>query len=384
MKYLVSKTVGVTWLVLSLSGCGVLFGDDGLFPDKSDDYLDAESIPPMKLPEDADQERFTQLYEVPALNNADWEYPDSFRVPRPQPLSANVFSEKVKIQSLSNKRWIAINTPPAELWPRVRSFLANNNLQVSRTNPEVGLIETSWLSFKDDPDHRDRYQIRVEQGVQPESSEIHVLHIQLPRADELPADILWPDVSSSPEREAWLVDELAATLASEVNSASASLLAQTIGGDEKVFFDTKNKEPILRLELVPERAWATLTYAVKQEGLRLIELDRKSNIVYVTYTSPDESEGFFSGWFSDEEDEVEYSLTEIIEHLNIQDTPQNRALFPPAAFADAKSLADLPGYLLLVVEHSDSIEVYVRNAYGRPLVARDARELLGIIKRNLI
>src|SRR5690606_17258878 len=141
------------------------------------------------------------------------------------------------------------------------------NLAVHRTDAPRGIIETAWLNFKDDPDSRDKYQLRIEQGVQPDSTEIHAIHLSMPREAPLPNQVDWPATSSSAERESWMVDELAASLAAEMNSASASLLAQTIGGAPKVELLARDREPVLRMDLQMIRAWATLKHALQQEGL---------------------------------------------------------------------------------------------------------------------
>lgn len=366
-----------------LSGCGVFFGEDGIFRDSSNDYLKAESIPPIELAGNTNTEVFGELYVIPKQDKANYEYPDEFEVPRPDALSTSAFTEKVKIQRLGENRWIAINTSPAEVWPRVRRFLNSNGLSVDRTNPQEGIIETAWLQFKDDPDNRDKYRFSIEQGVQPDSAEIHVTHLSLSRDVEVPAAVDWSDKSTNAERESWMVDELAASLANDTGSGSASLLAQTIGGEDKIALVAKNQEPVLRMNLDQVRAWATLSYSLEQEGFRLIDENEDFRIFYVDYENPDESEGFFSGWFSD--DEKTYpALDAVISQLNLQDTAENRKLFPAAAFASAQKRSDAAGYLVLVTPEAEGLEVSIRDASGQRLEPRQARELLTTIRRNLI
>lgn len=384
MKYLAIKCVTLL-CVVSLSGCGVLFGEDGYFRDRGDDYLKADSIPPMQVPDHVDQNLLGQLYVIPDVSQADYEYPKEFVAPRPEALSSNVYSDNVKIQKLGESRWIFINASPSEVWPRVRNFLNSNGLQVERTDAPRGVIETSWLKFKDEPGTRDKYLLRIEQGVQPDSAEVHVVHLSMPSEAELPAQVNWPQRSSSAERESWMVDELAANLAAQIGSASASLLAQTIGGEDKITIVTKDREPVLRMELAMIRAWATLNHALQQEGLQTIDEDSVAQMYYVQYADPEQSEGFFSGWFSRDETLEQHSVSELLSHMKLADTPANRALFPPEAFEqNQQALKDVPGYLFIVNDKSGIVEVYVRDAYGQLLNPRDARELLGMVRRNLI
>ncbi|MGQ9425976.1 outer membrane protein assembly factor BamC [Gilvimarinus sp. F26214L] len=369
----------------ALSGCGFLFGDEGYFRDRSDDYLKAKPMPPMEVPGNVDGNVLGQLYTIPDVSSEAYQYPDEFEVPRPEALSTDAYSENVKIQKLGDKSWIFTSASPSEVWPRVRNFLNANGLQVTRTDAPRGLIETAWLTFKDDPDNRDKYRLRIEQGIQPESAEIHVIHVSMPRDAAPPEQITWPERSSSDEKESWMIQELAANLAAEIGSASASLLAQTIGGGEKISIVSRNQQPVLRMELELVRAWASLNHALQQEGLQILDQDSDAGIYYVAYSDPEESDGFFSGWFSGDNTAQQYRIEEVLSFMDLPDTPDNRDLFPPAAFEAGKQAPEqLDGYLVLVKNSGSGVDVHVRNARGRPLESRTTRELLTTVRRNLI
>lgn len=383
MKYKILKWTALLTAV-NLAGCGVFFGEEGYFRDRGDDYLKADSIPPVQVPDGLDRDALGQLYVIPDINKAVYEYPTKFETPRPEALSSNVYSESVKIQKLGDERWIFVNASPSEVWPRVRSFLNSNRLAVERTDAPRGIIETAWLNFKDDPGSRDKYRLHIEQGVQPDSSEIHVTHLSMPRDAELPERLSWPEQSSNAERESWMVDELAANLAAEMSSATASLLAQNIGGAPKVELVAEEREPLLRMELQMIRAWATLSHALQQEGLQLIDANSDKQMFYVQYQDPEASEGFFSGWFSRDAAVQSYTVDELLADMKLADTPENRKLFPPEAFQGGSEIRNAPGYLFVVTEKEGLIKVAVRDASGQMLEPRQARELLSMVRRNLI
>ena len=377
------STCLIVGAVVNTSGCSWLFGKNGLFPDHSNDYLKANSLPPLKVPADIDSRVLGQLYVVPEIDKPDFDYPEEFEAPRPQALSANVYDEKVKIQRLGDKQWIYINTTPSEVWPRVRNFLNTAGLAVEKTDAEKGLIETAWLQYRDEPNFRHKFLFRIEQGVQPDSTEIHITHVNADINSE-PAPITdWPETSAEPKREETIVRELATNLADEVSAGSASLLAQTIGGDNKISITSRGKEPIMRMELSPVRAWATLSAALKQEGFRIIEDDSNSRIFYVDYRDPEEGEGFFRGWFSGDDEDYP-TLNEVLTALSLDDTPLNRSLFPAIAFQAGNPLKDPKGMLVLVSNKDDVVEVSLRDVNGNLLDSRQARDYLAIIRRNLI
>ncbi len=374
-----------------IAGCSTLTGPEGYFRDRGDDYLKADVIEPMKLPEGVEQQHIEQLYRVPVISRSEDEVATSFEIPRPQALSDNAFTDKVKIQKLGAKRWILVSATPAEVWPQVRGFLSRNNLEVVYTDATTGTIETGWLKFKGDDESKDKYRLQIEQGVQPESTEIHVLHMSVPNDVPGRGQINWPTSSINQEREAWMRDELAATIASDNSGAqAASLLAQTIGLSDKVTVDSSGAEPVLKLSLAHSRAWATVGHAVKQGGFTLWEQDDAVGVFYVDYEKlEEESEpGFFSGWFGgDDEGEIStspYSLSEVLSRLQLSETDGSRDIFSSISSSESEPLASVPGFLVVVRGENHQIEVRIRDGYARNLDAREAKKLLNVIRNNLI
>lgn len=375
-----------------MTGCSNLFGPEGYFRDRGDDYLKADVIEPIKLPEGVSQQGIEDLYRVPSIATDDVDVAATFEVPRPQVLSDNAFTDRVKIQKLGSKRWILVSASPAEVWPQVRGFLSRNNLEVVYTDAATGTIETGWLKFKGDDETKDKYRLQIEQGVQPESTEIHVLHMSVAKNIPGRGQVNWPTASINQEREAWMRDELAATIASDKSGGqAASLLAQTIGLSDKVKVNTDGSEPVLQLSLAHSRAWATVGHAVKQSGFSLWEQDDVTGVFYVHYepvTEEDEEPGFMSGWFGgDDELEVAttpYSLEQVLAHLQLEDTADNRKIFTSVDSQAAAALSDVPGYLVVVRGENNNVEVRIRDGYARVIDARAAKELLNIIRNNLI
>lgn len=385
----------VYWLLVgfsfTLSGCGVLFGEDGYFRNREDDYLKADSLKPLKVPEALNREALGQLYDVPALTREDLAYAqdtEDFEVPRPEPLSVNALQEQVKIQSLEGDRWILVNVDPAELWPRIRAFLADNNLEVASTNTDLGLMETSWVSFKDDPSRIDRYRIRIDRGVQPDTSEIHILHMSLDRDSATQAQLTsWPEESASDEREGFLLDELAASLAAEDMGAAGgtSLIAQNIGGQVKARIDNIDGEPVLELELSRPRALATVSHSAKQEGFVIYDSAPEDGLFYLGYRQPPaKPPGWLARLFGAEANpqppKTRYSLAQLRDAL-----PEGMTTTPAQAEAAEERLPKAPGYLLILSESADGVlQARLRTVYGERVSARKARDMLSVLRKNLI
>lgn len=375
-------------LCFSQTGCGWFFGEEGVFRNRSNNYLKADKIPPLVLPEGKSSASMGEIYPIPPISATDFGYDSNMdnEIPRPLPLAANLREDKVRIQRVGGESWVLINAAPGELWPRIRNFLNVNGLNANYTNINKGIIETQWLQFKTDPDVQHVYRLQMDQGVQPETSEIHITHFSLPGGQPLPTEINWPAKSTSSEKEKWLMDELAAALANDDTEGGTSLLAQNIGGAVKANIGMLRTEPVIYIRLDRVRALATLSFAAKKDGFVTFESNNKAGLFYVGYKDPEDLK---PGWFTrklhlpfkPKLPTTEYQLEQLQEIL-----PQGEALdgAPLSKRNKEKTLPDADGYLLIVSGDENNYVVRIRDPYGKRLAPKEARELLTILRKNLI
>jgi outer membrane protein assembly factor BamC len=425
----VTLCASIISLSVFLSGCGFFFGDEGVFRNRENDYLKADNIAPIVLPEGAKKDAIGELYPVPPISAADFGYDANatdYEVPRPMPLSANMLQDNVKIQRVGENAWVLVNAAPGELWPRVRNFLNANGLSVSRSDLKQGIIETDWLQFKTDLNSHDRYRLQIDQGVQPETSEIHITHMNITGSAKPTQIADWPAKSMSAEREKWLLDELAATLASDIAEVGTSMLAQGIGGASaaKANLGMLKNEPVMTIKLDQARTMATVSYATKRDGFQLFESDSNLGLFYVYYKNPEEAKpGWFRRFFriglNPKPPTTPYTLAQIVANLlqssattptanqgflsRLFTSPKVVARMPVAEFTlseltegkvfdtslyshrdDEVNLPDAPGYLISISGKNGNYLVRVRDPYGKRLKSREARELLTVLRKNLI
>ena len=281
------------------AACSSLFGREGYFRDRGDDYLGATEIPPMKIPKELDSGAISELFVIPPISNEFVEQEKKFETPRSH-FDISREKSQVKIQKLDDRRWILVNSNPATVWPRLKRFLEDTQLAIASEDAQAGSLETAWLILKDEPDTKDRYRFYVEQGLHVNTTEIHVRQITTAAATPGSGNINWPGVSSNPEREKWMVDNLANYLAQN-DTTPASLLAQSIGRKQKVsFVQPYQGEAFILMNLDRERVTASVGGALNQPPFTLEDTHRSLGYFYARY-DPDyqdltanEKPGFFA------------------------------------------------------------------------------------------
>lgn len=358
-------------MISSTSGCGWLWGENGYFRDRGNDYLEARQTAPMQLPPDAQSKRLDPLLPVP-VNVADSRNDADYEVPRPQPLQVKGEVSDYSLQKSGDSRWVVAQRVPAEVWPVARQFFEDGGFKVVDERPQTGEFSTGWQRLDQlsaplarrlgsrvsgvEPDSEVRARVRIEPGVQRNTSEIFVLTTTRPAGST--ADTGWPSRSDSPSLEAALMDEMLATMArSAEQGGSVSLLAaRDFDAPSRVTLSEDGSgNPILNLGADFDRSWSSVGRALEVADVRVDDINRSLGVYYINLAEgaeKDKEPGFFSRlWGSaPSKEEIE-------------------------ARADR--------YQVRLTRVGDSVQVTVEKDINTVAPADVARRVLGLIQENL-
>lgn len=282
-----------------LSGCGWLLGDDGMFPDRSQDYKKAPEYAPIDVSDEADARELQEIYVIPPVRDS-FVLEGEFEVPRPTPLVAGAGDDVVRIQRLGDEAWALVSVAPGQLWPQVRSFLAAANIQVARVDASAGIIESNWLQLAD-ASMASRFQYRIERGVQRGTSELHVL--QMNQAGDIES---WPEVSDDLEQESEMLQSVAQFLANSADEAPVSMIAdQAISASGKISLqESPDGYTYIDLGLPFNRAWAAMPKALEASAFEITDRNRSAGEYFVRFLGPksQEEDGWFDWLWGDDEE----------------------------------------------------------------------------------
>lgn len=286
-------------LVALCSGCGYLFGDEGVFRDKSQDYKKAREVPVLQVPDAKDSSSLGDMYPIPPITD-NLLMAGKFEVPRPSPLVANVADEQVRIQTLGEESWALVNAAPGQVWPQVRAFLSVSQIPVARVDASAGIIDSAWVNLEGES-MASRFRFRIDQGVQRGTSELHVL--QMNQAGDVDS---WPGSSDKPAQESDMLRALAQYIANSADSTPVSMMAeQGISAVGKISIqEGPDNDIYIRLSLPYDRAWASVGRAIEESDFEVTDRDRSAGKYYVRFlgAGSKEEEGWFDWMFGDDED----------------------------------------------------------------------------------
>ena len=358
-------------IISSTSGCGWLWGPEGYFRDRGSDYLEARQTPPMQLPPGVQTDkRLVPLLPIPS-NVPNDNVKGEFEVPRPQPLVAAAGASDFSLQKSGDNRWVVAQRAPAEVWPVAMQFFQDNGFGIDEQRPQTGEFTTVWQRADElsvpvsrhlassglATDSETRLRVRIEPGVQRNTSEIYVVSANRPAGST--ADVAFGERSVNTGLDAALVDEMLASMNRNADkSASVSLLAARD-------FDTPTRvslsedgsgNPVLTLNEDLDRAWSSVGRALEQGEWRVEDINRTLGLYYINLAEKaekkDEKPGFFSSLFGGQpaKEEVE---------------------------------ARAERYQVRLSKVGDSVQVTVEENINTVASPEVARKVLGVIQDNL-
>lgn len=281
----------------AVSGCGFMFGNDGPFRDRSEDYKKAPEVPLVTMPGGQSTEPLRDIYVIPASEKG--LVPEGeFEVPRPEPLVAGAGSDTVRIQKLGDQRWALVGVAPGQVWPQVRAFMGAAGMQLAHADAPAGIMESGWVTLEQRA-LPSRYRFRIDQGVQRGTSELHVLQMNQGRSDR------WPARSDDLEQEDEMLRAVSQFLADSADSAPVSMIAdQGISAGGKIALqEGADGRAFIAVDLPYPRAWASLGRALERSSFELTDRDRTAGVYYATLVAAEdeESEGWFGWLWGDDE-----------------------------------------------------------------------------------
>lgn len=308
------RLAGLSTLALIISGtsgCGWLWGEDGYFRDRGSDYLQAHQVGPMQAPAGVELRPVEPLLPIPQ-HIADTRSTGEYEVPRPQRLVVVEEASEFSLQTSEDARWLVALRAPTQVWASARQYFVNNGFQIAEERPQTGEFITAWQTRDQlSPalvrnlglgEGETRVRVRIEPGVQRDTSEIFLLSVQRPAGSS--ADIGWPEKTVNAELDRVLLDELQVGLTSSAEQGSStSLLAERAfdAPSRVTLSEAGSGSPVLQLDTDFNRAWSSVGRALAASDILVEDLDRSLGVYYINLAegaaNPDDKPGFFSRLF---------------------------------------------------------------------------------------
>jgi outer membrane protein assembly factor BamC len=358
-----------------LAGCSEV--NQFLGNEESVDYKSAvnQRGEPLSIPPDLTQANSDPRYRAPASGSTTFsEFQQQGVAQASSPKTSNVLPSRadMRVERDGDLRWLVVERPPEQIFPRLIDFWTENGFTVATNNPGAGLIETDWaenrakipeswlrqalgavLESAWDSGEREKFRTRVERVNG--HTEIYVSHRQMleKRVGSDGGQVQWQNGKEDPGLNAAMLARMMVYLGTDVDNAR-KLVQQAEASPQRpaVQQDVRAQGASLIVSESFDRAWRRVGVALDGGGFAVDDRDRSAGDYFVRYVDTDTGEkmeqpGFFSRMFS----------------------------------GDKKAQA--PQYRIHLVGNGEQTTVSVLDANGTPDNSPTAQRLLSVLKDKM-
>lgn len=323
--------------VLSVAGCGSysnpIYGENGIINDRSQNYEQAETAKRLELPPSiqARSKPMQERLDVPNAGQTATQRSSDFIVPRPEFFYADSGNGTVNLKREGSDKVLVVDEPIADVWVQLQDFWRFNNVDLAKSAPQEGVMETVWidtegedLSFVDSMIKQLTFQSteaavsnKLRVSLRPVANDfdrttIEMQHVRVSQ-DEKDQAINWSDDAEDVGYKTDMMFEMLRYLSkSTSDETSHSLLAMKreqqsqpqMGRDSKGF-------PALKITVPVDQAWDQINAAIDKTTLDIGTRDRQTGVIYMTYTTSTpfedtEKMGFFE-WLNSDRQAITFS-----------------------------------------------------------------------------
>jgi outer membrane protein assembly factor BamC len=313
-----------TAFVLSLAGCGSL---GSIFSNDKVDYRTASrqtqglDVPPDLSQLAKDNRAQVQGGSITASAlSATRPANAATATPAANSVAPNTVGD-VRLERSGTERWLHTSATPEQLWPQLRTFWQERGLELTKEQPELGIMETNWAENRAklpqdiirqtigkvfdglySTGERDMYRTRVERG--PNGTDIFISHrgMQEVYTSQSRDSTSWQNRPSDPTLEAEMLSRLMLKLGGQETAAKAVIAEAPKAAPEAkpspLAVGGEAQRPRRPLSAVPDslsvndgfdRAWRRVGLSLDRHGFTIEDRDRAAGLFYLRYADPEQA-----------------------------------------------------------------------------------------------
>ncbi|WP_078118728.1 outer membrane protein assembly factor BamC [Thiosocius teredinicola] len=296
---------------------------DKVLPDKSVEYKrEKQAERNLELPPDLTSDRMNDRMSVPdnfgGVSTSYSEYVTDRKLRGVDEGARRVSDGSVlpqiqgfKIVNDGGVRYLLVQSPVEEVWPRVIDFWQENGILMLEQDPSVGVMRTSWLENRAEIKRdivtdtirsvfdglyetgtRDQYRVRLERAGNGGATEVYMTHFGMEEEVIQSAggsgveNTVWVPRERDPQLEAEMLRRLMVYLGAADERARTQLAAR--GEQEPTRSQLLNTQngTVLLIDDSFSRAWRLVGLSLDRVGFAVEDRDRSAGIYYVRYNDP--------------------------------------------------------------------------------------------------
>ncbi|ALM84129.1 outer membrane protein assembly factor BamC [Bordetella sp. N] len=315
-----------------LAGCSEM--NQFLGKEESIDYKSASTkrVDPLSIPPDLTQAANDPRYKAPETGSTTFSQYQAQSQAQAMDTKVNAPASGVlpqrtdmRVERDGDLRWLVIDGPPDQIFPKIVDFWTNNGFNIETNNPSAGLIETNWAENRAkipeswlrqalgllieqayDSGEREKFRTRVERvngHTEIYISHQHMVEKVLGNANTEASNTQWTYGKEDPGLNAAMLARMMVFLGTDTDKAKTLVANAEQAPQRPQVQDIRADGALLNVNESFDRTWRRVGVALDSGGFTVDDRDRSAGDYFVRYYDTDtgvqnEQPGFFGRLFS--------------------------------------------------------------------------------------
>lgn len=295
-------------LLLVLSSCGYIYGDDGLIKSQKYDYLQARQTKPLELPTDLAHKSEADFTVVPNIGLKGEKAIYGRSLTQAAPIQLLAVLDNTRVDRKSDVPTVLVSDRLDFIWQTAKFFLEERSIKTTVIDEDEKVIISAWMPIEeggiwlgldggDDLDLiRAKYKISISAG---DIKGEHRLAVERTasqyREDD---DLAWEDKPVTWQESADMMNLILSYYDTRIRVQQAKRQLKVMAGFKVELGQDSERNAALITSAKENLVWQKIPKVIGELGLKIIDRDRRQKTYFLEYEQ--EEPGFFANLFESE------------------------------------------------------------------------------------
>ncbi|MFT6732265.1 MAG: outer membrane protein assembly factor BamC [Polaribacter sp.] len=301
------KVLGVCSLSFYISGCGFIYGDDGLIKSHEFDYVNAKEGKKLELPPGVVHKSKADFTQLPAIGKSAVKQNQGSELEQSAPVQILAVLENTRADSQSSLPAVYILDQALFVWEAVQKFLKKYNIEAKLNDEDKAIVITNWVAVDekgiwielDGSEEaelgRAKFSFKIVKSDIPNEIKLIVeRNASEHREDE---DDKWSSALVSWADSADMMNLFLSYYDKQIQIRQHQYLQKVMAGFKVELGQNNQNETILVTEARHSLVWEKTAKVMLELGLTIIDKDVRQNTYFMELKDPEP--GFFASLFDE-------------------------------------------------------------------------------------
>lgn len=301
---------------LGLSGCGWLYGKEGLIRDTESDYLEAKQSAPLQVPAEFSAFQPKDQFPIPAIGPKGAVAPIGAALDVSPPSLVLSSGDGVSgVQDAVIPQAVIVGEGEL-LWKRLNAFLTSNEIAIERSDESTGEVLTGWVQTEeigwfsdwvlgeDIESYRRQFRISLAPGERPNE---RLVSTEVVRSEAYDEDDGWQSLAPNRRLSVDMLNRFLGYYDEELGRAARERVLAARAGITVELWQNEASQTGLLAQSGLSNTWDATPAVLERLGFIQEDKDTTKHLYY--FKLEDEEGGFWDWLFGDDrEDQVRVEL----------------------------------------------------------------------------